>query len=45
MVYDGNYYDQAHLIHDFKAVIGEAPFHFFKKEQDKVVFLSGKILE
>lgn len=44
MVYDGNYYDQAHLIHDFKKIVGEAPSHFFNKEQEKLIFISGKIV-
>lgn len=42
MVYEGNYYDQAHLIHDFKKIIGEAPCHFFKKAQANILLISGK---
>lgn len=45
MVFEGNYYDQAHLIHDFKKIVGEAPSHFFNKEQANVLFLSGKVVQ
>jgi AraC-like DNA-binding protein len=44
MVYDGNYYDQSHLIHDFKKIVGEAPSHFFKKDQIKATIISGKVI-
>jgi AraC-like DNA-binding protein len=45
MVYIGNYCDQAHLIHDLKKIIGETPSHFFKKDQKRAMFISGKILD
>lgn len=45
MVYEGNYYDQAHLINDFKKIVGEAPSHFFHKEQSNTLFISGKIIQ
>lgn len=43
MVFEGNYFDQAHLIHDFKKIVGETPAYFFKRNLDKVKMISGKI--
>lgn len=43
MVFEGDYFDQAHLIHDFKKIIGETPSFFFKRNLKNVMFISGKI--
>lgn len=42
LVFDGHYFDQSHFINDFKAIIGETPSHFFKRNLDIVKMLSGK---
>lgn len=43
MVFEGDYFDQAHLIHDFKQIIGETPSFFFHRNLDNVRFISGKM--
>lgn len=43
MVFEGGYFDQAHFIHDFKKIIGEAPSYFFKRNLDNVMIMSGKM--
>ncbi|GAB1359009.1 hypothetical protein MASR1M31_07880 [Porphyromonadaceae bacterium] len=35
LVFDGNYFDQAHFINDFKDIVGETPGHFFIKRDQK----------
>lgn len=42
MVFEGGYFDQAHLIHDFKKIVGETPSFFFKRNLDNVMLISGK---
>ena len=43
MVFEGGFYDQAHLIHDFKTIIGETPSVFFKRNLENTMLMSGKI--
>lgn len=43
MVFEGDYFDQAHLIHDFKKIVGETPSFFFKRNLDNVMIMSGKV--
>lgn len=42
MVYEGNYFDQTHFIKDFKAITGETPDCFFRRDLHHVKILSGK---
>jgi len=42
MVFDGNYFDQAHFIKDFKAITGETPGSFFKRNLEIIRKFSGK---
>lgn len=42
MIYNGQYFDQSHLIRDFKKIIGESPNRFFSRDQEKIRFISGK---
>jgi AraC-like DNA-binding protein len=42
LVFYGNYFDQSHFINDFKAIIGETPGHFFRRNLDIVKIFSGK---
>ena len=42
MVFEGDYFDQAHLIHDFKQIVGETPSYFFKRNLDNIKIISGK---
>ncbi len=42
MVFEGDYFDQAHLIHDFKKIVGELPSLFFKRNLENVEIISGK---
>lgn len=42
LVYDGNYFDQAHFIKDFKTITGETPDFFFKRDLQNVKMMSGK---
>lgn len=43
MVFEGDFFDQAHLIHDFKKIVGETPSFFFKRNLDNVMIISGKV--
>ncbi len=43
MVFEGDYFDQAHLTHDFKKIVGETPSFFFNRNLDNVMVISGKI--
>lgn len=43
MVFEGDYFDQAHLIHDFKKIVGETPSFFFNRNLDNVRIISGKV--
>jgi AraC-like DNA-binding protein len=42
MVFQGSYFDQAHMIRDFKRFVGESPRKFFGRDQDIMRFISGK---
>lgn len=42
LVFLGNYFDQNHFIKDFKAITGETPRSFFKRDLHNVNILSGK---
>lgn len=43
LVFDGNFYDQSHFIKDFKAITGESPTCFFKKDITTAKLFSGKL--
>ncbi len=43
MVFESNYFDQSHLIHDFEKIIGETPSFFFRRNLENVKFISGKM--
>ncbi|MCK9304393.1 MAG: helix-turn-helix domain-containing protein [Bacteroidales bacterium] len=42
IVFEGNYFDQTHFIKDFKAITGETPDCFFKRDLFYAKSLSGK---
>lgn len=42
LIFEGNYFDQTHFIKDFKAITGETPDAFFKRDLSYVKMLSGK---
>lgn len=42
LVFDGNYFDQAHFIKDFKSMTGETPGHFFARNHAVVRIFSGR---
>jgi AraC-like DNA-binding protein len=42
MVFEGNYFDQAHLIKDVRKICGEPPSKFFKRDLSRVKLFSGK---
>jgi AraC-like DNA-binding protein len=42
VVYDCNFFDQAHLINDFKKIVGESPKRFFSRNLKYVESFSGK---
>jgi len=42
LVFDGHYYDQSHFIKDFKAITGETPGFYFKRNLRLTNILSGK---
>ncbi len=42
LVFDGNFFDQSHFIKDFKAITGETPHYFFKRNLEIVRMFSGK---
>jgi AraC-like DNA-binding protein len=41
VVFMANFHDQAHLINDFKKIIGETPKAFFSRNLDNVRVISG----
>ncbi len=43
LVIDGNYFDQAHFINDFKSIIGESPSNFFKRDLNSIKMMSGQM--
>lgn len=43
LVFDGNYFDQAHFINDFKSIIGETPGYFFNRNLTVVKMFSGQM--
>ncbi len=42
LVFMGNYFDQTHFIKDFKAITGETPDRFFKRDLRVARIMSGK---
>lgn len=42
LVFMGNYFDQTHFIKDFKAITGETPDHFFRRNLHLAKILSGR---
>jgi AraC-like DNA-binding protein len=42
LIFDCKYFDQAHFINDFKAIIGETPGFFLKRNLDTVKMFAGK---
>ena len=42
LVFDGNYFDQAHFINDFKSIIGETPNYFFNRNLLITKMFSGR---
>jgi AraC-like DNA-binding protein len=40
-VFDGNYFDQAHFINDFKSITGETPSYFFNRNLQITKMFSG----
>lgn len=42
LIFDTHYFDQSHFINDFKAITGETPSCFFKRNLEVVKLLSGK---
>jgi AraC-like DNA-binding protein len=42
MAFEGDYFDQAHFINDFKMIVGETPSQFFKRNLTHIKLLSGK---
>ena len=42
LVFDGDYFDQAHFIKDFKSLTGETPGHFFARNRDETAIISGR---
>lgn len=43
LVFDGNYFDQAHFIKDFKSIIGEKPSYFFNRNLQITKMFSGRM--
>ena len=43
LVFDGHYFDQAHLIKDFQSIIGETPGYFFNRNLKIIKMFSGRI--
>lgn len=41
MVVEGNYFDQAHFIREFKSIVGTPPFHFFRNDLDMSRYFLG----
>lgn len=42
LVFQGNYFDQAHFIRDFKSIIGETPNYFFDRNLQITKMFSGR---
>ena len=42
LVFDGNYFDQAHFINDFKSITGETPSYFFNRNLQITKMFSGR---
>ncbi len=42
IIFEGNYFDQTHFIKDFKAITGETPDYFFRRDLTFVNMLSGR---
>jgi len=42
LVFMGNYFDQTHFIKDFKAITGETPDHFFRRNLNVARIFSGR---
>lgn len=42
MAFEGNYFDQAHFINDFKSITGETPRFFFNRNLEEVRLFSGE---
>jgi len=42
LVFMGNYFDQTHFIKDFKAITGETPDHFFRRNLKIAKIFSGR---
>lgn len=42
LIFDGNYFDQAHFINDFKSIIGETPSFFFNRNLQITKMFSGR---
>lgn len=42
LIFNGNYFDQAHFIKDFKSIIGETPTYFFNRNLTVPKMLSGR---
>lgn len=45
LIFEGNYFDQAHFINDFKSIIGETPGYFFNRNLKTVKLFSGDTSE
>lgn len=45
MVFEGDYFDQAHFIKDFKMIVGESPKLFFKRNHEGARLMSGKCIK
>lgn len=43
MVFDGKYFDQSHLINDFKSIVGETPGSFLKRNLQLTKMFSGRV--
>ena len=43
LIFDGHYFDQAHLIKDFQSIIGETPGYFFNRNLNIIKMFSGRI--
>lgn len=41
LIFDCNYFDQAHFINDFKSILGETPGYFMNRKQNVLKMYSG----
>lgn len=41
IVFEYGYFDQSHLIKDFKSIFGEAPLYFLKRNREQVKLVTG----